>query len=373
MKYKLDEMFAYRFYEKKKGPFESIRQFNFDEVTQIGKSAGITNIHEIYNNRVLIENLLLRMFKHKGGVSEREYPYYATVFDKLPRNNQLHVRFSEPECLKIPMKEFPRDKMSFTYGQSPRALTRKDNHPTRRKVLLWDEAEWALNHFPFVEDEGTWLEMQIWEDETLKRFYQDGKGENISSFIVEERLSQQERDNLMRKFADKFSDIKSELFFSPTSVHGVSHAMRVLVLCDVIAEKLNVSEKDRFLLKYAAAFHDIGRLNHKENNYHGYNSYRKMELLKLLPKQISKEDAQIIKFAIEMHPLSIDVAKRDSSLQNIADKNRAIILLSILKDADTLDRCRFGNVDISYLLNSESKKLVNFGYQLLTMYPEIIN
>lgn len=41
MKYVLDEMFAFRFYEKKDGPFVSLRQFNYDEVTEIGKKASL--------------------------------------------------------------------------------------------------------------------------------------------------------------------------------------------------------------------------------------------------------------------------------------------------------------------------------------------
>ena len=72
-----------------------------------------------------------------------------------------------------------------------------------------------------------------------------------------------------------------------------------------------------------------------------------------------------------MHPVRMDIACLDLSLRHILDKNRAVRLLSIVKDADTLDRCRFGNVDINYLINMESKKLVNFGYQLLTIYPEL--
>lgn len=371
MSYKLEEMSAFRFYEKQKGPFESIRQFNYDELTQIGKTVGITNIHEIYNNRVLIENLLLRMFKRKGGITDKEYPFYATVFDKLPSNNQLHVRFSEPECLRIPMKEFPKDKVSFTYGQSPRALTRKDNHPTRRKLLLWDEAEWAINHFPFIEDEGTWLEMQIWEDGTLKKFYQDGQSEYISAFTVKERLNLQERNELIKKYSREFAQIKPELFFSPNSVHGVSHAMRVFVLTDVISKKIGVSNIDRVLLKYAALYHDIGRINHKDDKRHGYESFKKVKILDLLPQHIYGENEKIIKFVIEMHPVRMDIACLDLSLRHILDKNRAVRLLSIVKDADTLDRCRFGNVDINYLINMESKKLVNFGYQLLTIYPEL--
>ena len=171
MTYKLENLFGYRFFEKKEGPLVTIRKYTKKEVDEIGKRAGITNIQEIYDNRVIIENWLYRQFVKKGGQPQIKIPYYAAVYDELPADNQLHVRFQEPQCIRIPMSAFPKNCVSFTYGQSPRALTRKDNHPTRRKLLTWEEAEWAINKFPYDHNEGTWLEMQIWEESTIQHFY----------------------------------------------------------------------------------------------------------------------------------------------------------------------------------------------------------
>ena len=134
MTYKLENLFGYRFFEKKEGPLVTIRKYTKKEVDEIGKRAGITNIQEIYDNRVIIENWLYRQFVKKGGQPQIKIPYYAAVYDELPADNQLHVRFQEPQCIRIPMSAFPKNCVSFTYGQSPRALTRKDNHPTRRKL-----------------------------------------------------------------------------------------------------------------------------------------------------------------------------------------------------------------------------------------------
>ena len=373
MKYILDELYAFRFYENKDGPFVSIRQFSDNEVTKIGQDAGIINIHEIYRNRVIIEDLLYRMFKRQGGNPKRTYPYYATVFDKLPKNNQLHVRFQQPECIRIPMSEFPKDQISFTYGQSPRALTRKDNHPTRRKLLLWDEAEWAINKFPYIEDEGTWLEMQIWEDDTLTKFYDNGHGKSIREFVVAERLSDKEREELKEKYAPLIKLIKPEYFFSPTSAHGVSHAIRVLVLAQIIAQKCMLTSNDLDILAYAAAYHDIGRENHKVDVKHGFASFKKIVDLKLCPGSFTETETELFRFAVENHQLSVSEAMENLKQYKISDTERAYELLTILKDADTLERCRFGNVDISYIYHDVAKKMVNLGYQLLTIYPEMIN
>lgn len=56
MTYKLENLFGYRFFEKKEGPLVTIRKYTKKEVDEIGKRAGITNIQEIYDNRVIIEN-----------------------------------------------------------------------------------------------------------------------------------------------------------------------------------------------------------------------------------------------------------------------------------------------------------------------------
>ena len=161
MGYVLDDMFAYRFYEKRDGPLVSLMYYDDQTVTAIGQKAGITNIHEIYNNRRLIEDLLLRMFIRAGGRPTLSFPYYAAVYRELPENNVLHMRFDEPECICIPMYAFSKDQVSFTYGQSPRAFTRKDNHPTRRKLYMWQDIEKVMDDYPLDSREDTWIEMQI--------------------------------------------------------------------------------------------------------------------------------------------------------------------------------------------------------------------
>ena len=47
-------------------------------------------------------------------------------------------------------------------------------------------------------------------------------------------------------------------------------------------------------------------------------------------------------------------------------------VLHILKDADTLDRCRFGHINLDYLALEDSRKYVSFAYQLLTIFREKI-
>lgn len=373
MKYKLENMYAYRFYEKKNGPLVTIRNFNENEVSNIGSEAGITNIQEIYKNRIIIEDLLYRMFVKKGGKPQITYPYYATVFDVLPESNQLHIRFNEPECIKIPMKAFRKEYVSFTYGQSPRALTRKDHHPTRRKVLTWDEAELAINQFPFVEDEGTWLEMQIWEEDVIKQYYADGLGGCIKAFEVKERLSEKERQNILKQYAPFLNSLEPECFFEPQSAHGMSHAMRVLVLAQRLAENIKTEDELKEILIYGALYHDIGREDHSADDTHGYKSFQKVVKFGLVPNSLTTNSINILRFIIENHPVDIACVKRNLEQYSIDDKEKAYEVLKVLKDADTLDCCRFGHVEPDNLNYRESRALISFAYQLLTIYRETLH
>lgn len=368
MSYKLNDFHAYRFYEKKEGPLVTIRQYSSEEVSDIGFKAGIVNINEIYNNRIMIENLLFQLFVNKGGKPQLTYPYYAAVYEKLPENNQLYIRFSEPELIKIPMSAFSKEHVSFTFGRSTKAFTRKDSHPTRRKLLMWDEAEMVINQFPFNEEDELWLEMQIWDDTVICQHYNDGKGVNIKAIDVENRLSNVER-NLLKKKYERFLDlIKEEYFFDPKSIHGVSHAIRVLILSQELAELYHLDTYYKQILVYCSVFHDIGRDNHGKDNEHGFKSYNKMIELNLIPEFYDSSSHQLIRFIVENHQLDHEVAKRNLANYPVKDKEVAYQVYCILKDADTLDRCRFGHIVQSYLSNDAPRCMIYFAYQLLTIY-----
>ena len=373
MTYKLKNLFSYRFFEKKEGPLVTIRKHTKQEVDELGRRVGITNIQEIYNNRVLIENWLYRQFVKKGGKPENKIPYYAAVYDKLPIDNQLHVRFQEPQCIRIPMSAFPKSSVSFTFGQSPRALTRKDNHPTRRKVLTWDEAEWAINTFPYDHNEGTWLEMQIWEESIIRQFYNNGNSQYVRDCIVTERLSNKTKEMLLEKYVPYIQKLPSALFFDANSVHGIMHSIRVLVLTDKLAEDLKLDLRLKCVLNYAALYHDIGRENDQIDDFHGYKSYKKLQEFNIALPGFSLTMYEILKFIIENHPVEDSKAIENIRKYSLTDLDRieAIKVLHILKDADTLDRCRFGHINLDYLILKDARKYVPFAYQLLTIFREI--
>lgn len=374
MVYRLGNLIAYRFFEKDEGPLVTIRKYTKSEASEFGKRAGITNIQEIYNNRIMIENWLYRQFVKNGGKPQCAFPYYATVYDKLPPDNQLHVRFQKPQCICIPMSAFSKESVSFTYGQSPRALTRKDNHPTRRKVLTWDEAEWAINTFPYDKNEGTWLEMQIWEESVIRQFYNRGDSVYVKDCIVSERLSQETKKILFEKYSSYFQSLPKYLFVDCYSVHGISHAIRVLVLAEKIATDLKIEPQYIDILRFGALYHDIGRENDQIDDLHGYKSFEKLQKFKGVYGESSVKSSEILRFIIENHPLTNSQVMENIDKYSLTalERSEAMQLLFVLKDADALDRCRFGHIDLDYLTFKNSRKYVSLAYQLLTIFRENI-
>lgn len=369
MRLKLEDMYAYRFFDKSKGPLDTIRIYTEEELEQIGRDEGITDIQGIYHNRVNMENLMLSLFKQKGGNPRITYPYYFAVYDDLPESCKLHVRFKEPICLKIPMCIFEKQYVSFTYGLSTHAFTRKDNHPCRRKLLTWDEAESVINEFPFDENEDIWMEMQLWDRDFLKSYYEYDE-KVMFELQVRERLSEQEKDKLKEKYKSALSLIKPEYFFEPSGVHGISHAQRVLILAQELAENHLLDDYYKKVLFYSAVYHDIGREHNFSDKSHGYKSFQKVKKHSLMPCDFSLEQKNLLRFIIENHPFDVNVAKNNINAYSIDNKEKAIITFCIFRDADILDRCRYGNVNKHYLYYKGSKLMVPFAFQLLLIFKE---
>lgn len=142
-----------------------------------------------------------------------------------------------------------------------------------------------------------------------------------------------------------------------TFEHGINHLYRVSILSGMIHELVredydDLNDTTLIHVMMAGLFHDIGRENDEENTDHGKRS---IELLDKHHIHISKDMRQII----EYH------CKDDIQFPQSSPKIQ--IMYQILKDADALDRVRFGirALDTRYLRLEISKSLVFFAHQLL--------
>ena len=139
--------------------------------------------------------------------------------------------------------------------------------------------------------------------------------------------------------------------------HGKLHSLRVLLNALTLGKLKGLSDYDLQVLAMASIYHDIGRTNNKIDNLHGLRSREIFE-------HSDFGENEIIKFLIEYHCIDDEVALKVLKDSNIADKVKTKKLFSILKDADALDRLRFGlrELDFTYLRNKESTRMILFAH-----------
>lgn len=141
--------------------------------------------------------------------------------------------------------------------------------------------------------------------------------------------------------------------------HDTAHVLRVLTFALYLAESEHLSKGEIKKVAEAAIFHDIGRTDELTNPRHG------IESAKIYEKSYGSD--KVVSFIIRNHCIDDSVAeeaaKKEFSAQTAA---KAMKLLAIVKDADALDRVRFGfaeqpgqdGLDVNYLRYELSKRLV---------------
>ena len=150
--------------------------------------------------------------------------------------------------------------------------------------------------------------------------------------------------------------IKDDIFYLPFSGHGIMHTRRVLRLALAIADAYDLSADEAKLLALSCCYHDIGRDNDCVDDEHGAKSAAKFLRLKLNEKhELNTNEVGIVLNLITMHSLNDNL---------FVGEERETLLFQILKDADALDRIRFGGLDIKYLRLVKSRKLIQLAQEL---------
>lgn len=147
--------------------------------------------------------------------------------------------------------------------------------------------------------------------------------------------------------------------------HGQLHTARVLFLALTIIQageiKLNPMERTQLLT--AIVFHDIGREDDGVDDGHGKASREIYE------KTVRNSADSAICFLIEYHCLDGNLTEDYlKTTDTIRAKKRTWLLYQILKDADALDRVRFGiyDLDVNQLRLPISHKLVPLAVAAVT-------
>ena len=153
----------------------------------------------------------------------------------------------------------------------------------------------------------------------------------------------------------KYLSQMQQLDFSQTAdAHGPDHSARVLLLALTLAELQGLSSRDKKALATASIFHDTCRPDNREDTTHGSTA-------KAYYQSRTSSPDPLVSFLCEYHCRPDGEGYREI-LSNRAlskDRTRARRLFDTFKDADALDRVRFGlqNLDLHQLRLPVSKSL----------------
>lgn len=214
-------------------------------------------------------------------------------------------------------------------------------------------------------------------------------------------LSDQERNELI----SLLNNAQKEQMYKGL-IHGWYHSEKVLIFTYLLTKKLNIQEPYRSILFDAALYHDVGRTNNDKVDFHGFAAKKKLFpefddsvylrgersfLLDGKPLYENKYHRLLVAAIIEAH------SDKEKNEKNIFDNNAWTLdlpitedrdpltseyfliylnIVKILKDADALDRKRFGNADFEslnpkFLRFRESQELVQFAEELNGLYYEL--
>jgi HD superfamily phosphodiesterase len=169
-------------------------------------------------------------------------------------------------------------------------------------------------------------------------------------------------------------DVPDIWFRRRSRLHGPMHTRRVHVHAQRLLQELGWPDKDAQLVLRAALWHDIGREGDGVEPGHGRSSARRADELGLTA-ELTSGDAAVVRFAILRHSLrdrgsaelAEELAECGDQARRLADPERALRVLWLLKDADALDRVRLGlgeQADPRQLRHPETVALIPFAEAL---------
>ena len=169
-------------------------------------------------------------------------------------------------------------------------------------------------------------------------------------------------EDMLPKVVEAYHDyrelITDFIEFNMGDEHGEIHSARVLLNCLLLAKETKLTLHETDVLAIASVFHDTMRDNDGDDTKHGEESakYYK-EYAQSHPALINYE--KVIEQIIKYHCLPDEIGRAEIN-------KRYLKLFDIFKDADALDRVRFGirDLDINQLRTPEAKSM--------TMVAEIL-
>jgi len=193
--------------------------------------------------------------------------------------------------------------------------------------------------------------------------------EEITFHSASYYIKKMKSEGVWSLYRDYAARIKHEIFYRPTGIHGLAHTRNVLLMVLLLGRLTNSDLNDLKVLAETALYHDIGRSNDNFDPEHGKASYEKAEELNLF--QVPDQEKSLVRFLIETHCMDDQQGMRLLGQWPDIDRERALHLFKVFKDADGLDRVRIMDLDARQLRLPESWELLLMTRQLLD-FPDLV-
>lgn len=179
-------MYLYHYYQAGTSPFRNLSELTDKEAQRVMERIRRDKPDSMCAGRQLeymelrryYENILREEFRKKGGRIRREVPHYMVV-EACP---WLAAWYEPSSYVRIPVEEFDRSTLSFTYGDSHPTFSAKvnDGKEYRRKLYTYEEILGIIERYGLPQDwngDGKYgperyIEVHVWSDETIDRYRQ---------------------------------------------------------------------------------------------------------------------------------------------------------------------------------------------------------
>lgn len=164
---------------------------------------------------------------------------------------------------------------------------------------------------------------------------------------------------------DRFLNERITFQYSESWMHSYGHEERVLLYALLAGAKEGLSQEERRSLAIAAVFHDTRR---KDDSIEPGHGHRAAAHYFYDHASLGLEDFDIAAYqAIGWHAESDYLGEDDIRAHKLG--RRVLLIYRLFKDADALDRTRFGrhsraSLDPSRLRCEASRQLVDLAYSL---------
>lgn len=177
-------MDLYHYYDRTIGPFRNLSDLPVDEakavlsrISRERPGSQSAKRDELYvEHRRTCEEILRREFARKGGRMERQSPHYLVV----EHSPWLSTWFENGTFLKIPVEDFDKRTLSFTYGDSMPTFSPfiNDGKEYRKKLYNYEEILDIIERYGLPQDWNDdghcgperYIEVHVWSDEVIGRY-----------------------------------------------------------------------------------------------------------------------------------------------------------------------------------------------------------